>query len=162
MRSAKTKLLLSKGATPLLSTGTMPAAGYLGSLVPAQVRPEAPPRTPPPPPPRTLAPPRTPPHTHRHTHTATPTLALTPSHTLTPSHILTPPSPSQVRTVYNASMIAARPVRQQQQVALLLVMGYSHYGSTYYGSTYYGSTYYCRWRCCWSWAQGCTKTSQLP
>jgi hypothetical protein len=28
-----------------------------------------------------------------------------------------------VRTVYNASMIAARPVRQQQQVALLLVMG---------------------------------------
>lgn len=31
--------------------------------------------------------------------------------------------PSQVRTVYNASMIAARPVRAQQQVALLLVMG---------------------------------------
>ena len=64
MRSAKTKLLLTKGTTPLLSTGQMPSAGYLGSLVPAQVR-----------------------------------------------------------TVYNASMIAARPVRQQQQVALLLVMG---------------------------------------
>ena len=31
--------------------------------------------------------------------------------------------PSQVRTVYNASMIAARPVRAQQQVALLVVMG---------------------------------------
>ena len=64
MRSAKTKLLLLKGTTPLLSTGHMPAAGYLGSLVPVQVR-----------------------------------------------------------TVYNASTIAARPVRQQQQVALLLVMG---------------------------------------
>jgi len=33
---------------------------------------------------------------------------------------LVPPS---VRTVYNASMIAARPVRAQQQVALLLVLG---------------------------------------
>ena len=38
MRSAKTKLLLAKGTTPLLTTGQMPAAGYLGSLVPAQVR----------------------------------------------------------------------------------------------------------------------------
>jgi len=31
--------------------------------------------------------------------------------------------PPQVRTVYNASMIAARPVQSQQQVALLLVLG---------------------------------------
>ena len=62
-RGAKTKLF-SKASTPLLSSGDMPSGGYVGTLVPAQVR-----------------------------------------------------------TVYNASMIAARPVRQQQQVALLLVLG---------------------------------------
>jgi len=62
-RSAKHKLF-AKYSTPLLTTGQMAVAGYMGQLV-----------------------------------------------------------PTAARTVYNASLIAARPVQSQQQVGLLLVMG---------------------------------------
>ena len=63
MRS-KTSKFFGKHATPLLTSGVMPAHGYSGPLVPAAVR-----------------------------------------------------------TVYNASMIAARPTRSQQRAGLLLVLG---------------------------------------
>ena len=102
MRSAKTQLkaqLFAKQATPLLSTGTMHPLGYRGTER----------RRPPPDRPR------------RHPHLA---------HSPPLTHASPDPHPfagelvpSASRTVYNASMIAARPQQKQQKLALLLVLG---------------------------------------